>query len=117
MRDVHLPIEILNVLHRLILTRDNLLTQKLCAEVVEKILHSAKTAIEYVNKEGILLFKLVYNYLDVCNGNIDPDKAVYSGYTGNEDASGFDTHKSLSFATLEVALCLLVRQVEIYLHN
>lgn len=55
MRDVSLPIEILNVIHRLILTRDNLLTQKLCAEVVEKILQAAKTAIEYVNYEGILL--------------------------------------------------------------
>uniref|UniRef100_A0A915D0I2 HEAT repeat-containing protein 5B n=1 Tax=Ditylenchus dipsaci TaxID=166011 RepID=A0A915D0I2_9BILA len=105
MRDVRLPIEVMNVLHRLILTRDNLHTQRACAEVVVKVLKAARLAMQQVGIQ------------DVENGNIDPQKAVYSGYTGNEsggqEANGevFDPQKSLSFATLEVCLCLLVRQI------
>jgi hypothetical protein len=99
MRDVRVAVEMMNILHRLVLTRDNLQTQHLCADVVISILTAAKTAIKTVNSD------------DVLNGNIDPDTAVYKGYPGGEGINGFDSHTSLSFATLEIALCILVRQI------
>ena len=99
MRDVRVPVEMMNILHRQVLTRDNLQTQHLCADVVLAILGAALTAIATVNEE------------DVVNGNIDGERAVYKGYPGGEGINGFDSNSSLSFATLEIALCLLVRQI------
>uniref|UniRef100_A0AC34Q6C8 HEAT repeat-containing protein 5B n=1 Tax=Panagrolaimus sp. JU765 TaxID=591449 RepID=A0AC34Q6C8_9BILA len=99
MKDVRIAVELMNILHRQVLTRDNLQTQRLCADVVLAILSAAMTAISVVNEE------------DVMNGNIDGKTAVYKGYPGGEGINGFDSNSSLSFATLEIALCLLVRQI------
>lgn len=41
MHDTRLAIETMNVLHRLILTKDSLATQRACVEVVGKILDAA----------------------------------------------------------------------------
>uniref|UniRef100_A0A7E4VHX8 HEAT repeat-containing protein 5B n=1 Tax=Panagrellus redivivus TaxID=6233 RepID=A0A7E4VHX8_PANRE len=99
MRDVRVAVEMLNILHRLVLTRDNLATQKMCADVVLAVLAAARTAIETVSA------------VDVVNGNVDAETAVYQGYPGGEGIDGFDSSTSLTFATLEIALCLLVRQI------
>ncbi|TKR87612.1 hypothetical protein L596_011984 [Steinernema carpocapsae] len=98
MKDVRLAIELMNVLHRLILTRDNLQTQLLCADVLMVVLDAAHAAIKAAKND------------DVINDN---DSNRYTGYSGDEGslAEGFDAKKSLAFATLEVCLCLLVRQI------
>uniref|UniRef100_A0AC35TKS7 DUF3730 domain-containing protein n=1 Tax=Rhabditophanes sp. KR3021 TaxID=114890 RepID=A0AC35TKS7_9BILA len=90
MSNVPKVIEIVNALHRLILTRDSLQTQRLCAEVALKIMDVVKKVKEH------------------CGANND-DATVY---VGNEGSDGtFDTKQSLVFALLEVSLCLLVRQI------
>ncbi|VDM38431.1 unnamed protein product [Toxocara canis] len=98
MRNVRLPIELMNVLYRLILTRDNLRTQHLCAEVVQSILDAACLSIN------------LHKNKDVENGNADNElMESYSGGEGTEN--GLQPNKSLAFASLEVSLCLLVRQM------
>ncbi|KAK0412174.1 hypothetical protein QR680_006073 [Steinernema hermaphroditum] len=98
MKDVHLAIELMNVLHRLILTRDNLQTQLLCADVLLVVLDAASAAIKASKNE------------DIVNEN---KSGGYRGYCGEEGSlqEGFDAKNSLAFATLEVCLCLLVRQI------
>uniref|UniRef100_A0A1I7Z999 HEAT repeat-containing protein 5B n=1 Tax=Steinernema glaseri TaxID=37863 RepID=A0A1I7Z999_9BILA len=98
MKDVRVAIELMNVLHRLILTRDNLQTQLLCADVLLVVLDAATAAIKASKNE------------DVINEN---ESGGYTGYGGEEGTlqDGFDAKTSLAFATLEVCLCLLVRQI------
>uniref|UniRef100_A0A0K0FQ92 HEAT repeat-containing protein n=1 Tax=Strongyloides venezuelensis TaxID=75913 RepID=A0A0K0FQ92_STRVS len=87
MSDVEKCIEIVNALHRIILTRDNLGTQKLCGEVADDMIKVVLRMKENTN-----------------NGS--------NVYNGNEGGDGcFDTKRSLAFALLEFCLCLLVRQI------
>uniref|UniRef100_A0A0N5BD00 HEAT repeat-containing protein 5B n=1 Tax=Strongyloides papillosus TaxID=174720 RepID=A0A0N5BD00_STREA len=87
MSDVEKCIEIVNALHRIILTRDNLGTQKLCGEVADGIIKVVIRMKEKTNNGGGV-------------------------YIGNEGSDGcFDTKRSLAFALLEFCLCLLVRQI------
>lgn len=51
MSDVRLPIEIMNVLHRLILTNDNLQVQSHCADVVQSLLNAACVTLKVVASE------------------------------------------------------------------
>lgn len=51
MADVRLPIEIMNVLHRLILTNDNLQVQIQCAEFIQSLLNAANAALRAVANE------------------------------------------------------------------
>uniref|UniRef100_F1KQ33 HEAT repeat-containing protein 5B n=1 Tax=Ascaris suum TaxID=6253 RepID=F1KQ33_ASCSU len=98
MKNVQLPIELMNVLYRLILTRDNLRTQHLCAEVVQSVLSAAQFSIN------------LHRSKDVENGNADNE--LMESYSGGEGTSnGLQPNKSLAFASLEVSLCLLVRQM------
>ncbi|MFH4982824.1 hypothetical protein AB6A40_009533 [Gnathostoma spinigerum] len=99
LKNVKLSIEVMNVLYRLILTRDNLHTQKLCGEVVLSIIEAAQASMR--SRE----------FKDIENGNVEVvDNEV--GYNGNEGTKdGFEPQKSLVFASLEVCLCLLVRQM------
>ncbi|CAD5225791.1 unnamed protein product [Bursaphelenchus okinawaensis] len=89
MKDVKMSIEVMNVLHRLILTRDSLTVQKHCTDVVEKVVQAAQSALKEKNPENS------DEYFD-----------------GFDSASGKIKHTtSLTFATLEVCLCVLVRQI------
>uniref|UniRef100_A0A183DZY7 DUF4042 domain-containing protein n=1 Tax=Gongylonema pulchrum TaxID=637853 RepID=A0A183DZY7_9BILA len=81
---------------RLILTRDNLRTQQLCADVVITVLDAAQYSIAIHRTEK-----------DIENGNSE-DRGSYRGAEGTAD--GLQPASSLAFAVLEVALCLLVRQ-------
>uniref|UniRef100_A0A0N4ZQI2 HEAT repeat-containing protein 5B n=1 Tax=Parastrongyloides trichosuri TaxID=131310 RepID=A0A0N4ZQI2_PARTI len=88
MSDVQKCIEIVNALHRIILTRDNLSTQKMCAEVAGDII------------------KIVIVLKQQTTVNND---YLYIGMEGENGC--FDTKRSLAFALLEFCLCLLVRQI------
>ncbi|KAI6188999.1 HEAT repeat-containing protein 5B [Aphelenchoides besseyi] len=103
MSDIRLPIEIMNVLYRLILTSNSLQVQYHSTDVVQSILDAACVALKTVADE------------DVENGNI-PSGLKETTRTGGFD--GFDPENgkihlpnSLAFATLEVCLCVLVRQI------
>ncbi|CEF62045.1 Armadillo-like helical domain and Armadillo-type fold domain-containing protein [Strongyloides ratti] len=87
MSDMEKCIEIVNALHRIILTRDNLSTQKLCAEVAGDII------------KIVIKIKQTNKFNDT----------LYIGMEGSDGC--FDTKRSLAFALLEFCLCLLVRQI------
>ncbi|VDM97337.1 unnamed protein product [Thelazia callipaeda] len=102
MSSARLPVEIINVLYRLILTRENLRTQQLCAEVTMTILDAAQYTIAVEKKT---------------EGNEDNNmlkQRKFDFFKGSGRAEGTDgllLTDSLAFAVLEVALCILVRQV------
>nr|CAB3252346.1 HEAT repeat-containing protein 5B-like [Phallusia mammillata] len=81
-------IEVLNVLHRLLLTRDSFSTQKLVVEVVKKIVLAAK---EHLFKDG------------------DFTEVQAEGEGG--ESGSIEAGKSTVFAVLEICMCVLVRQI------
>ncbi|CAD5231280.1 unnamed protein product [Bursaphelenchus xylophilus] len=89
MKDVKMSIEVMNVLHRLILTRDSLTVQKHCTDVVEKVVSAAQAALKARDPQNS------DEYFD----GFDPESGKIKHTT------------SLTFATLEVCLCVLVRQI------
>ncbi|KAL3985776.1 hypothetical protein ACH3XW_40030 [Acanthocheilonema viteae] len=101
MRNIQLAIEVVNVLYRLILTRENLRTQQLCADVVMTVLDAAQYSITLHDDDK-----------DNENNISEQKNAIKEGYKGAEGtADGLQPASSLAFAVLEVALCLLVRQI------
>ncbi|PIO74420.1 hypothetical protein TELCIR_03584 [Teladorsagia circumcincta] len=102
MSDIKLPIELCNVLHRLILTRDNLATQQLCVDCAHAILDAARCSIRMnANLE---------------NGNLpdtttDLDFRPKTLYAGGEGDDGIAQGTTLTFAMMELCLCVMVRQM------
>lgn len=103
MSDIKLPIELCNVLHRLILTRDNLATQQLCVDCALAILDAAKCSIRINASE------------DMENGNLpsstDSDSRPKTLYAGDEGDEGIGQGTTLTFAMMELCLCVMVRQM------
>ncbi|VDM62667.1 unnamed protein product [Angiostrongylus costaricensis] len=104
MLDVKLPIELCNVLHRLILTRDSLTSQHLCVNCALAILNAARSSIH------------ISNTIDMKNGNIPNATTGYGGlpktlYAGGEGDNGIAKGTTLTFALMELCLCVMVRQV------
>lgn len=99
--DKSLAIELCNVLHRLILTRDNHVSQFLCMEILKQVITAADQQLEASKQEKLR--------------NIDnPDDSVISDldFLGEGGEIGdISPENSLVFAILEVCLCLLVRQL------
>uniref|UniRef100_A0A914XTE3 HEAT repeat-containing protein 5B n=1 Tax=Plectus sambesii TaxID=2011161 RepID=A0A914XTE3_9BILA len=95
MTDVSLPIELINVLHRLILTRDSLQTQLLCMKVLDSVLDAADIAMKE-NSDS--------------DGERSEASKQFVGNEGDEDGQ-LVPGSSLAFATMEACLCLLVRQI------
>ncbi|KAF5283589.1 hypothetical protein FQA39_LY17291 [Lamprigera yunnana] len=93
MVDKSLGIELCNVLHRLLLTRDNYIVQLLSMEVLKQGTKSAQELFEATKKKKI-------------EDNIDVQFLGEGGEEG-EIVPG----QSLVFAVLEVCLCLLVRHL------
>ncbi|XP_060537015.1 HEAT repeat-containing protein 5B isoform X2 [Cylas formicarius] len=92
MSDSSLGIELCNVLHRLILTRDSHDCQLLCLEVLKHVLRAAQ------------------EYLDASRSQ--QTDATSKGNLGEGLESGeLIPGKSLVFAVLEVCLCLIIRQL------
>ncbi|EJD76264.1 HEAT repeat containing 5B [Loa loa] len=102
MRNVQLPIEVVNVLYRLILTRENLRTQQLCADVVMTVLDAAQYSIDLRDND-----KDIEN--DILEQQKNTTKERYKGAEGT--INGLQPVNSLAFAVLEITLCILVRQI------
>ncbi|XP_077993059.1 HEAT repeat-containing protein 5B-like [Glandiceps talaboti] len=94
--DQILAIELLNVLHRLLLTREMPVTQLLVMDVVKQVVGAME---EHVDKQKQELEKAADEKKDsVIVGEGGEDGEIIPG-------------KSFIFATLEVCLCVLIRQV------
>lgn len=102
MFDKSLGIELCNVLHRLLLTRDNQTTQLLCMEVLKKVIQAAQEDLEERKKDKSLGMNAEES------NTLDVDLFGEGGETGI-----ITPGKSLVFAVLEVCLCLIVRQLPV----
>ncbi|KJH43159.1 hypothetical protein DICVIV_10827 [Dictyocaulus viviparus] len=109
MTDVRLPIELCNVLHRLrllnfrlILTRDNLTTQHLCVDCAHAILNAARS------------FILSSGNIDIKNGNlpISSNCLLDAMYIEGEGDNKLAQSTTLTFALMELCLCVMVRQMD-----
>ncbi|GMT12475.1 hypothetical protein PFISCL1PPCAC_3772 [Pristionchus fissidentatus] len=105
MRDVTVPIEIVNVLHRLVLTRDNLSTQQLCVDCAAAVMDAAMCS-KAVGGGG--------ENSDAINGNLDSEEAekikeLYRCDDGGD--SGELKPGMLSYAFMEFILAVVVRQM------
>ncbi|WKY11163.1 hypothetical protein Q1695_003033 [Nippostrongylus brasiliensis] len=104
MSDIKLPIELCNVLHRLILTRDNSVTQQLCVDCAHAILDAARCSIRISASEDIENGNLP-------NSTIDSDSRPKTLYAGGEGDDGVGQGTTLTFAMMELCLCVMVRQM------
>ncbi|KAL1493305.1 hypothetical protein ABEB36_011384 [Hypothenemus hampei] len=96
--DSVLVVELCNVLHRLVLTLDSSACQLLCMEVLQQILRAATDRLD-----------------DLRNRQADNEETKTieeRDALGEGGISGeLDPEKSLVFASLEICLCLVVRQI------
>uniref|UniRef100_A0A1I7XVG7 HEAT repeat-containing protein 5B n=1 Tax=Heterorhabditis bacteriophora TaxID=37862 RepID=A0A1I7XVG7_HETBA len=100
MSDVQVPIELCNVLHRLILTRDNLTTQQLCVDCAHAIITAAKYSMR------------VNSSVEKNNESTSTNcaKMFFVGQEGSPD--GVDRGSTLTYSLMELCLCLMVRQMK-----
>uniref|UniRef100_A0A452GSW0 HEAT repeat-containing protein 5A n=1 Tax=Gopherus agassizii TaxID=38772 RepID=A0A452GSW0_9SAUR len=96
--DQELGVELLNVLHRLILTRESLDIQLATLEVVRQILFAAQEHVREKRRSA-----------EVDDGAAE--KETLPEYGEGKDTGGLVPGKSLVFATLELCVCILVRQL------
>lgn len=98
MVDKTLGIELCNVLHRLILTRDSHMSQLLCMEVLKQVISAAQQHLEKIRKDG--------------TASANQEGTLVLDILGEGGESGeILPGNSLVFAVLEICLCLLVRQL------
>ncbi|XP_043481712.1 HEAT repeat-containing protein 5B isoform X3 [Leptopilina heterotoma] len=104
MTDRSLPIELCNVLHRLLLTRENYAIQIMTMEVLKQIMKSAQ--------EDLVDRKKTNSKSELASDNEEGKENPELDLIGEGDEKGeLIPGKSLVFAVLEVCLCLLVRQI------
>lgn len=99
-----LPVELCNVLHRLILTRDSVEVQYLCILILKQTITAANESLELEKKEKI---NAVENKSE--NGNDEYPDIDNLGEGGEEGE--ILPGKSHVYAVMEVVLCLLARQI------
>ncbi|XP_052891459.1 HEAT repeat-containing protein 5B isoform X3 [Anopheles moucheti] len=99
MRNKTLPVELCNVLHRLILTRDSVEVQYLCISILKQTIMAANECLEREKVEERRN-----------KANASGDEGVATGENGGEEGEILPG-KSLVYAVLEVVLCLLARQI------
>lgn len=102
-KDRSLAVELCNVLHRVILTRDSLEVQLLCIEILKRVIQSAKEALEREREEKL---SQIEDNERKTEAQKDLDLLGEGGESG-EIVPG----KSVVYAVLEVCLCLFVRQI------
>ncbi|KAG5327693.1 HTR5B protein, partial [Pseudoatta argentina] len=101
--DRSLPIELCNVLHRLLLTRESYIIQMIVMEVLKQVMKAAQEDLAARKK---LKFK------DNASAHQENNETLELDLLGEGEENGELTPgKSLVFAVLEVCLCLLVRQI------
>nr|XP_005479913.1 HEAT repeat-containing protein 5A isoform X1 [Zonotrichia albicollis] len=96
--DQELGVELLNVLHRLILTRESPDIQLAALEVVRLILFAAQEHVKEKRRSA-----------EVDDGAAE--KETFPEFGEGKDTGGLVPGKSLVFATLELCVCILVRQL------
>ncbi|XP_038116555.1 HEAT repeat-containing protein 5B isoform X3 [Culex quinquefasciatus] len=101
-----LPVELCNVLHRLILTRDSIEVQYLCILILKQTITAANESLE-VEKQDKLAEEGATNKTD--NGN-DENPDIDNLGEGGEEGEILPG-KSHVYAAMEVVLCLLARQI------
>ncbi|KAG7212607.1 hypothetical protein KM043_012898 [Ampulex compressa] len=101
--DRSLPIELCNVLHRLLLTRESYVIQMLVMEVLKQVMKAAQE--DLMERKKAKLKELSPMHQE-SNETLEVD-LLGEGEESGELVPG----KSLVFAILEVCLCLLVRQI------
>uniref|UniRef100_A0A182S6N7 HEAT repeat-containing protein 5B n=1 Tax=Anopheles maculatus TaxID=74869 RepID=A0A182S6N7_9DIPT len=117
MQNKTLPVELCNVLHRLILTRDSVEVQYLCISILKQTIAAANECLER-EKEEERRQKLTAAGEDDVNGEAENGNSVTDPHTLDVDYLGEGGEegeilpgKSLVYAVLEVVLCLLARQI------
>lgn len=122
MSDPQIAVEVLNVMHRLILTRESLATQSLAISVMESVVGAAELSARQVAEWSFTLGGTEADKTESESTRSDemPPKRKISGqsdtqYAGGEGGEGgqLDAGRSVVYATLEVCLCALVRQVRL----
>uniref|UniRef100_A0A670XX79 HEAT repeat-containing protein 5A n=1 Tax=Pseudonaja textilis TaxID=8673 RepID=A0A670XX79_PSETE len=96
--DQELSVELLNVLHRLILTREFPDIQLAALEVVQQVLFAAQEHVKEKRRSA-----------EVDDGA--EEKETLPEFGEGKDTGGLIPGKSLVFATLEMCVCILVRQL------
>ncbi|CAH6837479.1 HEAT repeat-containing protein 5A isoform X2 [Phodopus roborovskii] len=96
--DQDLGIELLNVLHRVILTRESPAIQLASLEVVRQIICAAQEHVKEKRRSA-----------EVDDGA--SEKETLPEFGEGKDTGGLVPGKSLVFATLELCVCILVRQL------
>uniref|UniRef100_A0A4X1T2F8 HEAT repeat-containing protein 5A n=1 Tax=Sus scrofa TaxID=9823 RepID=A0A4X1T2F8_PIG len=96
--DQELGIELLNVLHRVILTRESPSIQLASLEVVRQIICAAQEHVKEKRRSA-----------EVDDGAAE--KETLPEFGEGKDTGGLIPGKSLVFATLELCVCILVRQL------
>lgn len=96
--DQELGVELLNVLHRLIVTRESPLIQLAAIDVVEQIIRAAQEHVKEKRRSAA-----------VDDGAAE--KETLPEFGEGSDTGGLVPGKSLVFATLELTLSILVRQI------
>ncbi|XP_032086376.1 HEAT repeat-containing protein 5A isoform X2 [Thamnophis elegans] len=96
--DQELSVELLNVLHRLILTRESPDIQLAALEVVQQVLFAAQEHVKEKRRSA-----------EVDDGA--EEKETLPEFGEGKDTGGLIPGKSLVFATLEMCMCVLVRQL------
>lgn len=96
--DQDLGIELLNVLHRVILTRESPAVQLASLEVVRQIICAAQEHVKERRRSA-----------EVDDGA--SEKETLPEFGEGKDTGGLVPGKSLVFATLELCVCILVRQL------
>ncbi|XP_070152954.1 HEAT repeat-containing protein 5B isoform X1 [Polyergus mexicanus] len=101
--DCSLPIELCNVLHRLLLTRESYVIQMIVMEVLKQVMKAAQEDLAARKKLKLR---------DTTSANEENNEMSEVDLLGEGKESGeLIPGKSLVFAILEVCLCLLVRQI------
>ena len=102
-KDKSLAVELCNVLHRLILTRDSLEVQLLCIEILKQTIVAAKEALDAERELSLA-------NVDDNEQKTDLLKKLDLQAEG-EESGDIVPGQSHVYAVLEVCLCLFVRQV------
>lgn len=102
--DRSLAVELCNVLHRQILTRDSLDVQLLCIEILKRTIQGANEELDRERRKRAAI--ALENDDGKTETGIDADTLGEGGATGC-----IVPGKSHAYAVLEVCLCLFVRQI------
>uniref|UniRef100_A0A182QPM0 HEAT repeat-containing protein 5B n=1 Tax=Anopheles farauti TaxID=69004 RepID=A0A182QPM0_9DIPT len=120
MQNKTLPVELCNVLHRLILTRDSVQVQYLCISILKQTITAANECLEREKEDERNKTNITSDGTGDSpgagenNGNTETDAnaPVEVDYLGEGGEEGeILPGKSLVYAVLEVVLCLLARQI------